>query len=52
MFNGIFGGMFDFDHDGKLNSWEKANEIAFLAMLDEEEEEERRRAEDDDNWDE
>ena len=30
MRKGLFGGMFDFNRDGKLDSFEKAAEIAFL----------------------
>lgn len=35
MFDGIFGGLFDLDHDGGLNSIEKAMELGFLDMMDE-----------------
>lgn len=27
---GIFGDFFDFDHDGKLDTWEKTAELLFL----------------------
>lgn len=30
MGKGIFGGLFDFNHDGKMSSFEKAAEIGFL----------------------
>jgi len=30
MNNGIFNGMFDFDHDGELNAFEYAAEFQFL----------------------
>lgn len=30
MIKGLFGGMFDFNRDGKVDSFEKAAEIAFL----------------------
>ena len=36
MRKGLFGGMFDFNRDGKLDPFEKAAEIAFLNdMMDE-----------------
>lgn len=38
MFDGILGGIFDFDGDGELNSAEQAAELAFL------DEEEKREA--------
>lgn len=37
---GIFGKMFDFNGDGKLDMVERASELAFLNMLIEEEAEE------------
>ena len=33
MFKGIFGGLFDIDGDGALNSLEQAAEITFLDHL-------------------
>lgn len=30
---GIFGGLFDFDHNGKMDSFEKAAELVTLAHL-------------------
>lgn len=30
MGKGIFGGLFDFNHDGKMSSFEKAAELGFL----------------------
>ena len=33
MIKGIFGGLFDFDGDGELNSLEQAAEFAFLDHL-------------------
>ncbi len=30
---GLFGGMFDFNHDGKMNSFEKAAEFSFLMNM-------------------
>ncbi len=39
---GLLDGLFDFNHDGKLDSFEKAAEFAtFMSILDEEEEQER-----------
>ena len=38
--NGFFGGLFDFDGDGKLNAFEKAADLgAFVQMVEEEKEE-------------
>ena len=35
---GIFGNLFDFNHDGKLDGFEQAAEFAtYMSMLDEEE---------------
>ncbi len=35
---GIFGGLFDFNHDGEMNAFERATEFAFLdEMMNEEE---------------
>ena len=35
---GLFNGLFDFDHDGKLDSFEQAAEFsAFESMMDEDE---------------
>ena len=40
---GWLDGFFDFNHDGKLDSFEKAAEFAtFMSILDEEEEQKRR----------
>ena len=36
--NGIFGDIFDFDGDGKLDCLEQAAELAFIANIIEEEE--------------
>lgn len=34
---GMFGDLFDFNHDGKLDSFEKAAEFAtFMSIMDEE----------------
>lgn len=33
MFKGIFGGLFDFDGDGELNTLEQVTEFAFLEHL-------------------
>ena len=38
MKKGLFGGMFDFNRDGKLDSIEKAAEASFLNGMFEEEE--------------
>lgn len=35
---GIFGGLFDFNHDGKMNVFERAAEFAFLDEMMQEEE--------------
>ena len=32
---GIFGGMFDFNHDGELDAWERACEFDFLDTFEE-----------------
>ena len=37
MMKGIFGGLFDFNGDGKLNVFEQAAEFAFLEHLEQEE---------------
>ena len=38
---GLFGDLFDFNHDGKLDGFEKATEFAtFTSIMDEENEEE------------
>ena len=37
---GIFGNLFDLNHDGKMDSFEKAAELGFLAHITESEEEE------------
>ena len=37
MFKGIFGDMFDFNHDGKMDDFEKSAAFAtFMSMLEEE----------------
>ena len=36
--NGIFGDIFDFDGDGKLDCLEQAAELAFIAKIIEDEE--------------
>ena len=41
--SGLFGDMFDFDHDGEMDSFEKAAEFNFLEDLLEDERRERRR---------
>lgn len=35
--SGLFGDMFDFDHDGEINGFERAMEFAFLDEMEEEE---------------
>lgn len=30
---GLFGGMFDFNHDGKMDSFEKAAEVSFFMNM-------------------
>ena len=35
---GIFGGLFDFNHDGKMDAFERAAEFAFLDEMMQEEE--------------
>lgn len=35
---GIFGGLFDFNHDGKMDAFERAAEFAFLDEMIQEEE--------------
>ena len=40
--NGIFGDIFDFDGDGKLDCIEQAEEFAFIATIIEEEEKKSR----------
>ena len=37
MMNGLFGGLFDFDGDGKKNAFENAAEFSFLSDLESEE---------------
>lgn len=39
MFDGIFGDLFDFDGDGKVDCLEKAAELSFLQTVVEEESE-------------
>ena len=38
MFDGIFGDIFDFDGDGRLDILEQAAELAFIADIIEDEE--------------
>lgn len=33
---GLFGGLFDFNHDGKLDAFERTTEISFIADIMEE----------------
>ena len=40
--SGLFGDMFDFDHDGEMNSFEKAAEFNFLQDLLDDERSERK----------
>ena len=47
---GIFGDMFDFNHDGKLDTFEQAAEFSFLMNMMEEEEKQKR-AEQEDEFD-
>ena len=53
---GLFGDLFDFNHDGKLDSFEQAAEFAmFMSILDEEEkkkamEDEELDSDEDDDW--
>ena len=46
--NGIFGDIFDFDSDGKLDIIEQAAELAFIANIIEDEETDDEDDEDDD----
>lgn len=40
--NGFFGNLFDFNHDGKLDSFERtADFVAFTSMMEDEEEKNR-----------
>ena len=48
--NGIFGDIFDFDGDGKLNIIEQAAEFAFIATIIEEEEIDEGEETDDDDY--
>ena len=48
--NGIFGDIFDFDGDGKLNIIEQAAELAFIATIIEEEEIDEGEETDDDDY--
>ena len=34
---GLFGGLFDFDGDGRMNTFERVSEFAFLSELESEE---------------
>ena len=44
---GIFGDLFDFNHDGKMDAFEKAAEFgAFMQMVESEEQEEDETEED------
>lgn len=49
MTKGVFGGMFDFDRDGEMSSFERAAEFQFLhdVILREEEEETEKTDEED-----
>lgn len=47
--NGIFGDIFDFDGDGKLDIIEQAAELAFIATIIEEEEKRTREDYDEDD---
>lgn len=45
MCDGIFGDLFDLNHDGELDAFERGAELGFLhSMLEELDAEERRRA--------
>ena len=48
--NGIFGDIFDFDSDGKLDIIEQAAELAFIATIIEEEEIDEGEETDDDDY--
>ena len=48
---GIFGGLFDFNQDGKLDAIESGLEMAFLADLLDEEDEADDLGDDFDEWD-
>lgn len=49
---GLFGNLFDFNHDGKLDGFEKAAEFAtFMSMLDEEEKRRKKELYDDEDYD-
>ena len=47
MSKGLFGGMFDFNRDGKLDGLERAAEFAFLNSMFEEEDDDDSDEEDD-----
>ena len=48
---GIFGNLFDFNHDGKLDGFEQAAEFAtFMSMLDEEEKRRKKELYDDEDY--
>ena len=49
MSKGLFGGMFDFNRDGKLDGLERATEFAFLNSLFEEDENDDDSDEEDDD---
>ena len=41
---GLFGDMFDLNHDGKMDSFEKAADFStFMSIVDEEEKEQKRK---------
>ena len=48
--NGIFGDIFDFDSDGRLDIIEQAAELAFIATIIEEEEIDEGEETDDDDY--
>ena len=50
---GLFGDLFDFNHDGKLDGFEQAADFAtFMCMMDEEEQRRKERYYDDEDYDE
>lgn len=53
MRRGIFGSMFDLNHDGEIDAFESAAEMCFLEQIEAEEEEEQSRDifDDDDDFD-
>ena len=49
---GLFGNLFDLNHDGKMDSFEKAAEFAtFMSIMDEEEKEQKRKQKLQDDYD-